>query len=83
MNKAKIVLIIICLFAGLGAAVAFKARLTTGFIKTGPLANQYSFVQVSENCVGVGPGCLFTNVMGITYQLYQKSGLYYYYPIKE
>jgi hypothetical protein len=82
MTKAKIVLFAICLLAGLGAAVAFKARVTTGYIKTGPGSNQYAIVQVQEDCTVVGTGCKYTSLNGATYQLYQIGNLNYYYPVR-
>lgn len=84
MTKARLALAAICLFAGIGGAVAFKARITNGFIKTGPLTTDYSIVQVPETCTFTGPGCLYTNPFsGVTYQLLQLNTVAKtYYPVR-
>jgi hypothetical protein len=74
MNKAKIILAAICLFAGVGGALAFKARATPGFIRVG---TSYVPVTISLDCTASTTGCKYTTG-AFTYQLLKFNGVSYY-----
>ena len=72
MNKSKLVLAFILLFAAAGAAMATKARSFVGFIADG---NVYSPVFISFDCPDVGWGCIYTSSNNMTYQVYTLQGI--------
>lgn len=73
MNKPKLVLAFIIVFAAAGAAMATKARSFIGYINIG--GGVYSQVWVSSQCPDLGWGCLYTT-NNMTYQIYTLSGIW-------
>lgn len=70
MSKARIALAAICLFAGVGGAMAFKARAKAGFI----IVNGTRVpVTTQANCTTGATGCTYLLPAG-PYQLYTTTG---------
>lgn len=77
MNKAKVILSAICVFAAVGGALAYKAAPTPGWIKNA--AGQYIQVTIDEDCPVRTTGCKYTT-SGLTFQ-FLKHDANGYYPV--
>jgi len=71
MNKPKIILAAICLFAAVGGAFAYKAKLKTYYYFTNP---GFSEVAVGQDCAGGSSLHCTTAVNGVNKTLYTYDG---------
>ena len=78
MNKVKLLLAAVLIFAAAGAAKATKARDFMGYVYYN---GAYTVVYVPYDCPESGYGCLYTSWNGVHYQVYMQSGIQFY-PVK-
>lgn len=72
MNKPRVILAAICLFAGIGGALAFKARATPGFIIVNGVRVA---VTTQATCTPYDTGCLYQVPNAGIYQMFTTTAV--------
>jgi hypothetical protein len=80
MNKPRLLLTLILACASIGFATAYKVKAINGYIiltRSSFPFTYYTRVMLLDGCEITGTGCIFTNAVGSTWQVYQFSLTYY------